>query len=111
MSRKVGRPRLDADQPSRGVWLTLPLRTFDAYVTRALHEGVSVPEILRRDLYHAQTRPEYKSFNPAVPPGGPTLTGPVTQSEEPPVELVQPIPADREVLNHADRRTRGKNAR
>lgn len=48
--RKRGRPRLDAADSSTEVGVSFPTTQFDAYAKRALHDDVSVPEIIRRDL-------------------------------------------------------------
>jgi hypothetical protein len=51
-----GRPRVDDDDTSIEVGVTLPGKQYDAYSRRALHltrtEGrdVTVPEIIRREL-------------------------------------------------------------
>jgi hypothetical protein len=45
-----GRPRVDDDDTSVAVCVTLPSKRFDAYCRRAEREDVSVPEIMRRDL-------------------------------------------------------------
>ncbi|HEV8445457.1 MAG TPA: hypothetical protein VGQ44_01510 [Gemmatimonadaceae bacterium] len=47
---KPGRPPVDDADTSTEVGVTLPTKQFDAYAKRALHEDVSVPEIIRRDL-------------------------------------------------------------
>jgi hypothetical protein len=52
---RKGRPRLDPTDRSVGVTLTLPERQFDEYCRRALRRGLTVPEIIRRDLQ--RTRP------------------------------------------------------
>ena len=48
--RRRGRPPLDDADPSVHVGVTLPAKQFDEYAKRALREGVSVPEAIRRDL-------------------------------------------------------------
>jgi Ribbon-helix-helix protein, copG family len=48
--RRPGRPPLDDADPSVPVTVTLPSKDFDALCKRALREGVSIPEIIRRDL-------------------------------------------------------------
>jgi hypothetical protein len=53
-----GRPPLDDDDTSTEVGVTLPTKQFDAYAKRALHDDVSVPEIIRRDLGRPKKRPE-----------------------------------------------------
>ena len=53
-SRPLGRPPLDPAQPSTSVSVSLPMAQFDAFCVRAHYEGVSVPEIIRRDLRTAQ---------------------------------------------------------
>lgn len=45
-----GRPRVDDDDTSVEVGVTLPAKQFDAYARRALREDVTVPEIIRREL-------------------------------------------------------------
>jgi|KBSSwiStaDraftv2_1062776.scaffolds.fasta_scaffold07998_4 hypothetical protein len=58
--KRRGRPRLDVDDLSVHVGVTLPSKQFDAYARRALRAHVSVPAIMRRDL--ARGAPEYKSI-------------------------------------------------
>jgi hypothetical protein len=48
--RKPGRPRLDPAAPSVAVNLHLPVKQFDVYCRRALARGVSIAEVIRRDL-------------------------------------------------------------
>jgi hypothetical protein len=50
---KPGRPRLDDDDPSVYVGLTLPSKKYDAYCKRAREEDISVPEVIRRDIESA----------------------------------------------------------
>jgi hypothetical protein len=45
-----GRPPLDDADSSTEVGVSFPTKQFDAYAKRALHDDVSVPEIIRRDL-------------------------------------------------------------
>lgn len=45
-----GRPRVDDDDATVEVGVSLPAKQFDGYAKRALLEDVSVPEIIRRDL-------------------------------------------------------------
>ncbi len=53
MARKPGRRRLDEDDPSVHVGLTLPSKQYDAYCKQAREEDVSVPEIIRRAIESA----------------------------------------------------------
>jgi len=53
-----GRPAIDDVHASVEVGVTLPAKQFDAYAKRALHEDVSVPEIIRRDLNETKRRSE-----------------------------------------------------
>lgn len=46
----MARPRLDAQDPSVAVSLRMPSKQLDDLCKRALRAGVSVPEIIRRDL-------------------------------------------------------------
>jgi hypothetical protein len=48
--RGPGQPRLDDSDTSTEVGVSFPTRRFDGYAKRALHDDVSVPEIIRRDL-------------------------------------------------------------
>jgi len=50
MKRPPGHPPLVDDDASVQVGVTLPAKQFDEYATRANREGVSIPEIIRRDL-------------------------------------------------------------
>lgn len=45
-----GRPPLDDDDSSTEVGVSFPTKQYDGYARRALHDDVSVPEIIRRDL-------------------------------------------------------------
>jgi len=45
-----GRPPLDPNDPSKQVTIRLPSTKLDDYCRRALREGVSVPEVIRREL-------------------------------------------------------------
>ena len=58
MKGSPGRPPLDDEDSSVEVGVTLPSKQFDAYAKRALHEDVSVPEIIRRDLNGKKPRAE-----------------------------------------------------
>ena len=53
---KPGRPRLDPAADTARVGVSLPVPQYDAYVKRALADGVSVPEIIRRDLEKKSTK-------------------------------------------------------
>jgi hypothetical protein len=46
----AGRPRVDDDDETVEVGVSLPLKQFDEYARRAIREDVSVPEIIRREL-------------------------------------------------------------
>ena len=48
--RRTGRPPLDPRDPSKKLTISLPSKQLDDYCKRAIREGVSVPEIVRRDL-------------------------------------------------------------
>lgn len=50
MKRQPGRPRVDDDDESTQVGITLPNKQYDKYAAAALARGVSVPEIIRREL-------------------------------------------------------------
>jgi hypothetical protein len=50
MKRTPGRPPLDDADSSTEVGVSFPTKTFDNYARRALHDDVSIPEIIRRDL-------------------------------------------------------------
>jgi hypothetical protein len=51
-----GRPPLDPRDPSVHVGVALPGQQYDAYAKQALREGVSVPEIIRRELQKKSTK-------------------------------------------------------
>jgi len=63
--KRTGRPPIDDDDDSVPVCLSLPARQYDAICDRAQAAGVTVPEVIRRDLrraeasgaLHIQTRP------------------------------------------------------
>jgi hypothetical protein len=57
----AGRPPLDDEDPSGHVTLTLPSKQLDAFCKRALREDVSVPEIIRRDLFEKKPPPRIKT--------------------------------------------------
>jgi hypothetical protein len=48
--RRLGRPPLDATDPSVRVGLSLPAKQFDALCAEAQRAAVSVPEMIRRLL-------------------------------------------------------------
>jgi hypothetical protein len=48
--RPPGRPRVDDDDDSVHVGITLPERQYDKYAKLANAEGTSVPAIIRREL-------------------------------------------------------------
>jgi LDH2 family malate/lactate/ureidoglycolate dehydrogenase len=54
--RREGRPSVDDDDTSVYVGVTLPGRQYDDYSQRALREGVSVPEVIRRELREKKTK-------------------------------------------------------
>jgi hypothetical protein len=56
--RPLGRPPLDATDPSVRVGLSLPAKQFDALCAEAQRAAVSVPEMIRRLL--AEATPEKK---------------------------------------------------
>jgi len=56
MEKRPGRPRLDDDDDSVPVHLTLTARQYDAVYERARRERVSVPEIIRRDVHAEAAR-------------------------------------------------------
>jgi len=56
MKRPPGRPPLDANDTSVHVGVKLPAKRFDELCRRALHEDVSVPEVIRRLLYSAEKK-------------------------------------------------------
>jgi len=51
--KRTGRPPIDEEDASVPVCVSLPGRQYDALYTRAQAAGVSVPEVIRRDLDHA----------------------------------------------------------
>jgi hypothetical protein len=63
--KRTGRPPIDDDDDSVPVCVSLPARQYDAIYDRAQRDGVTVPEVIRRDLQraggadpsHIQTRP------------------------------------------------------
>jgi hypothetical protein len=59
MKRTPGRPRLDADDRSTQICLTVTSRHFDQLDERAQREGVSIPELIRRDLRQESTEKKY----------------------------------------------------
>lgn len=48
--RRLGRPSVGGSSPSVGVHLRLPTPQYDRLCQRATAAGVSVPELLRREL-------------------------------------------------------------
>jgi len=48
--KRTGRPPIDEEDASVPVCVSLPGRQYDALYTRAQAAGVSVPEVIRRDL-------------------------------------------------------------
>lgn len=50
VKRTPGRPPLDDEDPSVGVYVSLPSKDFDDICRRAQDAGVSAAEIIRRDL-------------------------------------------------------------
>lgn len=59
-TRPPGRPPLDDDDDSVPVHVTLTARDYDAAYQRAQQAGVSVPEIIRRDMRTAQQKKNAK---------------------------------------------------
>lgn len=55
-TRPPGRPPLDDDDESVPVHLTLTASDYDEAYQRAQQAGVSVPEIIRRDVKAAQKK-------------------------------------------------------
>jgi hypothetical protein len=53
VAKRNGRP-LDPDDPSVSVHVRVPSREYDAIATQALREGLSVAEVLRRQLKAAK---------------------------------------------------------
>ena len=51
MKRPVGRPPLDADDPSVPIHVTLPSKQFEELCKRARRQDLSIPEYLRRLIY------------------------------------------------------------
>jgi hypothetical protein len=51
-----GRPRVDKNDDSVHVGVTLPAKQYDQYSTRAIREDVSVPEIIRRELQQKKSK-------------------------------------------------------
>lgn len=52
----MARPRLDPNDSSVYVGVTLPAKQFDELSKRAIREDVSVPEIIRRQLEAKKTK-------------------------------------------------------
>jgi hypothetical protein len=50
MPNRRGRPRVDPTDRPAEVCLTLPAKQYDVLYTKARAEGVSIPEIIRREL-------------------------------------------------------------
>ena len=50
MKKRRGRPSIDGAGPSTHVGVTLSAAQYDAYCQQALRDGVSVPEVIRREL-------------------------------------------------------------
>jgi hypothetical protein len=50
MKSKPGRPRVDRNDRTVQVCVSLPARQYDEIDQRARREGVSLPERIRRDL-------------------------------------------------------------
>lgn len=48
--KRPGRPALDEDDESTGVYVKLPSQQYDEMYQRATKERVSVPELIRRQL-------------------------------------------------------------
>ena len=54
-----GRPRLDDTDASTQICLKVPGQQFDRLDERAQREGVSIPELIRRDLRDQSTQKRY----------------------------------------------------
>jgi hypothetical protein len=65
MSRRPGRPPLDATDPSTKVCLAIPSKQYDAIYRRAATARVSVPELIRQTL----SRPFRYPKSPEREPG------------------------------------------
>lgn len=50
MKPNGGRPRIDPDDDSVQVCVTVPSRQYDHYAHTARREDISVPEVIRRQL-------------------------------------------------------------
>jgi hypothetical protein len=50
VNKPRGRPPLDPDSPSVGASVRLSAREYDALADRARRNGISVAELIRRDL-------------------------------------------------------------
>lgn len=50
MKRAPGRPPLDKDDPSVGVYVTMPGKKYDDLYKRAREARTTVPELIRRKL-------------------------------------------------------------
>jgi hypothetical protein len=48
--RKRGRPSLDADAPSVGVYVRMTTREYDELYSRAQRERTTIPELIRRQV-------------------------------------------------------------
>lgn len=55
MKPVTGRPRIDPDDASVQVTVTLPARQYDAFATTARRSDLSVPEVIRRELARRRT--------------------------------------------------------
>ena len=56
MSRRPGRPPIDPTDASVKVTISLPAKHFDRYCADARKQSVSLPELIRRDLYKELAR-------------------------------------------------------
>lgn len=54
----AGRPRVDPDDDSVQVTVTLPARQYDAYATTARRDALSIPAVIRRELARLRRRDE-----------------------------------------------------
>jgi len=51
-----GRPRVDPDDQSVQVCVTLPSRQYDSFASTARRSDISVPEVIRRQLQSRRSR-------------------------------------------------------
>lgn len=60
MKRTPGRPPIDEDDASVPVCVSLPSKTYDALWARGQARGLSVPELIRRELNQPKKKARIK---------------------------------------------------